>query len=107
MSQYTAPNLTIKGEAAHSRELAAQGCLLRLWRPPLQLDRAEPGLAVLLHRRASAWHQAHGNVAEAIGHAISAGSLADAQGADRVWMACLLQRGPGRDRGVVAEPAAR
>ncbi len=43
-----------------------------------ELDRAEPGLAVLLHRRASAWHHAHGNVAEAIGHALSAGDLADA-----------------------------
>ena len=44
-----------------------------------ELDRAEPGLAALLHRRASAWHQAHGNVADAIGHAISAGDLADAR----------------------------
>jgi LuxR family transcriptional regulator, maltose regulon positive regulatory protein len=44
-----------------------------------ELDRAEPGLAALLHRRACAWHQAQGNVAEAIGHAISAGDLADAR----------------------------
>ena len=44
-----------------------------------ELDRAEPGLAVVLHRRASQWHQAHGNLAEAIGHAISAGDLADAR----------------------------
>ena len=44
-----------------------------------ELDRAEPGLAAVLHRRASAWHQAHGNLAEAIGHAISAGDLADAR----------------------------
>ena len=44
-----------------------------------ELDRAEPGLAALLHRRASAWHQAHGNVADAIGHALSAGDLADAR----------------------------
>ena len=43
-----------------------------------ELDRAEPGLAALLHRRASAWHQADGNIAEAIGHALSAGDLADA-----------------------------
>jgi LuxR family transcriptional regulator, maltose regulon positive regulatory protein len=44
-----------------------------------ELDRAEPGLAALLYRRASAWHQAAGNIAEAIGHAISAGDLADAR----------------------------
>jgi LuxR family maltose regulon positive regulatory protein len=44
-----------------------------------ELDRAEPGLAPLLHRRASAWHRQHGSIAEAIGHAISAGDLADAR----------------------------
>jgi LuxR family transcriptional regulator, maltose regulon positive regulatory protein len=44
-----------------------------------ELNRAEPGLAPLLHRRASAWHREHGSVAEAIGHAVSAGDLADAR----------------------------
>jgi LuxR family transcriptional regulator, maltose regulon positive regulatory protein len=44
-----------------------------------ELDRAEPGLAPLLHRRASAWHRQHGSIAEAIGHAMSAGDLADAR----------------------------
>ena len=44
-----------------------------------ELDRAEPGLATVLHRRAWAWHEAHGNLAEAIGHAISAGDLAEAR----------------------------
>jgi LuxR family transcriptional regulator, maltose regulon positive regulatory protein len=44
-----------------------------------ELDRTEPGLAPLLHRRASAWHRQHGSIAEAIGHAISAGDLADAR----------------------------
>jgi LuxR family maltose regulon positive regulatory protein len=44
-----------------------------------ELDQAEPGLAIVLHRRAWAWHQAHGNLAEAIGHAISAGDLAEAR----------------------------
>jgi LuxR family maltose regulon positive regulatory protein len=44
-----------------------------------ELDRAEPGLATVLHRRAWAWHEAHGNLAEAIGHAIGAGDLAEAQ----------------------------
>ena len=44
-----------------------------------ELDRAEPGLAAVLDRRAWAWHQAHGNLAEAIGHAISAGDLDEAR----------------------------
>jgi LuxR family transcriptional regulator, maltose regulon positive regulatory protein len=44
-----------------------------------ELDRAEPGLAPLLHRRASAWHRQHGNIAEAIDHAIAAGDLSDAR----------------------------
>jgi len=44
-----------------------------------ELDRAEPGLAPLLHRRASAWHRQHGSIAEAIGHAMPAGDLADAR----------------------------
>ena len=43
-----------------------------------ELDRAEPGLAALLHRRASAWHHGHGNTAEAIEHALSVGDVADA-----------------------------
>ncbi len=43
-----------------------------------ELDRSEPGLAPLLHRRASVWHREHGSVAEAIGHTIAAGDLADA-----------------------------
>jgi LuxR family transcriptional regulator, maltose regulon positive regulatory protein len=44
-----------------------------------ELDRAEPGLAQLLHRRASAWHRQHGTVAEAIDHAIAAGDYSDAR----------------------------
>jgi LuxR family transcriptional regulator, maltose regulon positive regulatory protein len=44
-----------------------------------ELDRAEPGLAPLLHRRASAWHRQHGTIAEAIDHAIAAGDLSDAR----------------------------
>ena len=44
-----------------------------------ELDRAEPGLAALLHRRASAWHHGHGNTAEAIEHALSVGDVADAR----------------------------
>jgi LuxR family maltose regulon positive regulatory protein len=44
-----------------------------------ELDRTEPDLAELLHRRASAWHRDHGDITEAISHAISAGDLADAR----------------------------
>jgi LuxR family transcriptional regulator, maltose regulon positive regulatory protein len=44
----------------------------------LQLGAREPGLVPVLHRRAAAWHQANGNVDEAIGHASAAGDLAEA-----------------------------
>ena len=44
-----------------------------------ELDRSEPGLAALLHRRASAWHRQHGSVSDAVGHAIAAGDLPDAR----------------------------
>jgi LuxR family transcriptional regulator, maltose regulon positive regulatory protein len=44
-----------------------------------ELDRSEPGLAPLLHRRASAWHRQHGSAGEAIDHAVLAGDLADAR----------------------------
>jgi len=44
-----------------------------------ELDRSEPGLAALLHRRAAAWHREHGSVTDAITHAIAAGDLPDAR----------------------------
>jgi LuxR family maltose regulon positive regulatory protein len=44
-----------------------------------ELDRSEPGLAPLLHRRASEWHREYGTAAEAISHAIAASDLADAR----------------------------
>jgi len=44
-----------------------------------ELEVSEPGLAPLLHRRASLWHREHGSIAEAIGHAIAASELADAR----------------------------
>jgi LuxR family transcriptional regulator, maltose regulon positive regulatory protein len=44
----------------------------------LQLGAREPGLVPVLHRRAAAWHQAAGQVDEAIGHASAAGDLAEA-----------------------------
>ena len=45
-----------------------------------QLARAEaqPGLAPLLHQRASAWHRAAGSTEEAITHALSAGDVDEA-----------------------------
>jgi LuxR family transcriptional regulator, maltose regulon positive regulatory protein len=44
-----------------------------------QLEREEPGLAQLLHRRAAAWHRQYGTPAEAIDHAIAAGDFTDAR----------------------------
>ena len=44
----------------------------------LQLGAREPTLVPVLHRRAATWHQAAGNVDEAIGHASAAGDLAEA-----------------------------
>jgi LuxR family transcriptional regulator, maltose regulon positive regulatory protein len=44
-----------------------------------ELDESEPGLAPLLHRRASAWHRQHGLITEAINHAIAAGDVPDAR----------------------------
>jgi LuxR family maltose regulon positive regulatory protein len=43
-----------------------------------ELARGEPGVAVELHRRASAWHQANGDVHEAIVHATAAGDVGTA-----------------------------
>jgi LuxR family transcriptional regulator, maltose regulon positive regulatory protein len=44
----------------------------------LQLVAREPGLVPVLHRRAAAWHQAAGQIDQAIGHASAAGDLAEA-----------------------------
>jgi LuxR family maltose regulon positive regulatory protein len=44
----------------------------------LQLGAREPTLVPVLHRRAAAWHQAAGQVDEAIGHASAAGEFAEA-----------------------------
>jgi LuxR family maltose regulon positive regulatory protein len=43
-----------------------------------ELTRAAPGLAAELHRRASVWHRAAGDVDEAIAHATAAGDFGDA-----------------------------
>ena len=44
----------------------------------LQLGAREPGLVPVLHRRAAAWHQAAGQVDEAIYHATAAGDFTQA-----------------------------
>ena len=44
----------------------------------LQLGFREAGLVPLLHRRAAAWHQAAGQIDEAIGHATAAGEVSQA-----------------------------
>ena len=44
----------------------------------VELQRREPGLAPVLHRRAYAWHRDHGTAGEAIQHAIAAGAYAEA-----------------------------
>jgi LuxR family maltose regulon positive regulatory protein len=42
-----------------------------------ELDQSDPGIAQLLHRRASAWHREHGSATEAIEHALAAADLAE------------------------------
>ena len=44
----------------------------------VELERREPGLAPVLHRRAYAWHRDHGTTGEAIQHSIAAGAYAEA-----------------------------
>jgi LuxR family maltose regulon positive regulatory protein len=45
----------------------------------VELEHREPGLAVTLHRRASAWHREHGSTDEAIEHALEAGAFLEAR----------------------------
>jgi len=44
----------------------------------IELERREPALAPTLHMHACAWHREHGNVEEAIEHALEAGAFAEA-----------------------------
>ncbi len=44
----------------------------------VELERREPRLAPVLHRRAYCWHRDHGTTDEAIRHAIAAGACAEA-----------------------------
>jgi LuxR family maltose regulon positive regulatory protein len=65
----------------------------------LQLGAREPALVPVLHRRAAAWHQAVGNVDEAIGHASAARDFAEADALiARHWAAHWL----GGQRATVA-----
>jgi LuxR family transcriptional regulator, maltose regulon positive regulatory protein len=60
----------------------------------LELERAHPGLAPELHRRAAAWHLARGDADRAIRHTIAAGDeAAAAELAADHWTAWLLTRG--------------
>ena len=44
----------------------------------VELERREPGLAPVLHRRAYSWHRDHGTTDEAIQHAVAAEAYAEA-----------------------------
>jgi LuxR family maltose regulon positive regulatory protein len=59
-----------RGEWYRFHQLFAQ--LLRV-----ELEHRDPGLAPTLHRRALAWHRAHGTIEEALGHAFGAESVKD------------------------------
>jgi LuxR family maltose regulon positive regulatory protein len=54
----------------------------RLFRQTLrrQLESREPRMVSILHRRASAWHAAHGPAEEAVDHALAGGDVAGAAG---------------------------
>jgi LuxR family maltose regulon positive regulatory protein len=85
--------LETQGSAARLRELEASNLFVvalddrREWYRyhqlfadllRLQLGAREPELVPVLHRRAAAWHRQAGNVDAAIGHASTAGDLAEA-----------------------------
>jgi LuxR family maltose regulon positive regulatory protein len=65
----------------------------------LELERREPDLVAELHRRASAWHRAHGTTEEAIHHAMAAGAHADA--ADLILGAWVHYANSGRTASVL------
>jgi LuxR family transcriptional regulator, maltose regulon positive regulatory protein len=62
-----------------------------------ELDRAEPGLAPLLHQRASAWHRQHGSMGAAIDHAVLASDLAGARELIARHSSTLIDRGLAKD----------
>ena len=53
-----------------------------------RLERAHPGLAPVLHGRAADWHSRHGNLSDAVNHALAAG---DADGAARLVEDCAME----------------
>jgi LuxR family maltose regulon positive regulatory protein len=53
-----------------------------------RLDRVHPGRAKLLHARAAAWHGRHGNMSDAVNHALAAG---DDSGAARLVEDCAME----------------
>jgi LuxR family transcriptional regulator, maltose regulon positive regulatory protein len=61
-----------------------------------ELDRSEPGLAALLHRRASAWYRQQGLITEAISHALAAGDLFDARELTAGHWDTILHQGQAR-----------
>ena len=61
-----------------------------------ELDRSEPGLAALLHRRASAWYRQQGLITEAISHALAAGDLFDARELTAGHWDTILDQGQAR-----------
>jgi LuxR family maltose regulon positive regulatory protein len=62
-----------------------------------ELHRSEPGLAPLLHQRASAWHRQHGSIGEAIDHAVMASDLADARELIAGHSTTLIDQGLAED----------
>jgi len=56
-----------------------------------ELESSDPGLAPLLHQRASEWHRQHGSAAEAVGHAIMASDLSGARAMIAPWRGRLTQ----------------
>jgi LuxR family maltose regulon positive regulatory protein len=58
----------------------------------------EPGLERELHRRASAWHAAHGDIDAAVGHAVAAADVRRA--GDLLWANALRHLAEGHDAAV-------
>ena len=58
-----------------------------------ELDLTHPGVAVELHRRASAWHRDRGSIADAVEHALAAGDDDDVADLVCANWADLLQEG--------------
>jgi len=66
----------------------------------VELEHREPGTAAVLHRRAYVWHREHGEVDEAIRHALAAGAFAEAR--EAIIGSWLLMASAGRHATVLA-----